>query len=275
MDDATVIPGARRAAAQVGALRIAYWEAGTGAPLLLLHGIGSAGESFAPQLAALADRFRMIAWDAPGYGGSDDHPNAKPLPRDYAAVAAGLLGALGIARAHVIGHSLGGLMAGALARHHAGRVDRLVLASVAAGYRLGPADPYPPALQGRLDDFAALGAAGVAAKRVARLCAPDARPEAVAAVQRVMAKLRMPGYAQAVALLGQGDLIADAPAIAAPTLVLCGDADVVTPPERCRAVAAAIAGAQYRSLGPVGHACSVEDPAGFNAAVATFLGAPR
>ncbi|MBL8835316.1 MAG: alpha/beta fold hydrolase [Alphaproteobacteria bacterium] len=275
MDDATFIPGARRATAQVGDLRIAFWEAGAGVPLLLLHGIGSAGESFAPQLAGLAGRFRVIAWDAPGYGGSDDHPTSKPLPRDYADVAAGLLDALGVARAHVLGHSLGGLMAGALACRHAGRVDRLILASVAAGYRLGPADPYPPALQGRLDDFAALGAAGVAEKRVARLCAPDARPEAVAAVRRVMAKLRMPGYAQAVALLGQGDLIADAPAIAAPTLVVCGDADVVTPPERCRAVAGAIAGARYRSLGPVGHGCYVEDPAGFNAAVADFLEAAR
>lgn len=272
MADATAIPGARRAQAQVGRLRIAYWEAGAGAPLLLMHGIGSAGESFAPQMAALADRFRIIAWDAPGYGGSDDHPDPKPRPQDYAAVAAGLLDALGIARAHVLGHSLGGLMAGALARHHGARVDRLILASVAAGYRLAPADPYPPALQGRLDDFAALGASGVAEKRVARLCAPDARPDAIAAVRRVMAKLRMPGYAQAVALLGQGDLIADAPAIAAPSLVICGDADVVTPPERCRAVAAAIAGARYQSLGPVGHACYVEDAPGFNAAVSAFLG---
>ena len=271
MAEGTHIPGARRAHAQVGGMRIAYWDGGAGAPLLVLHGIGSAGESFAPQFAGLADRFRIVAWDAPGYGGSDDHSSAKPRPQDYAAVAAGLLDALGIARAHVLGHSLGGLMAGALARHHAARVDRLVLASVASGYRLGPSDPYPPVLQGRLDDFAALGAAGVAEKRVARLCAPDARPEAVAAVQRVMAKLRMPGYAQAVALLGQGDLIADAPGIVTPTLVVCGDADVVTPPERCRAVAAPISGARYQSLGPVGHACYVEDAAGFNRAVGAFL----
>jgi pimeloyl-ACP methyl ester carboxylesterase len=266
---------ARRGLAQVDGLRVAYWEAGSGAPLLLLHGIGAAGESFTPQLEDLAARFRVVAWDAPGYGGSGDHALAKPSPRDYAAVAVGLLATLGIARAHVLGHSLGGLIAAALARHHPARVDRLILASTAAGYRLGPDDPYPPALQARLDDLATLGPAAMAEKRAARICAPDAEPAAVAAVQRVMAQLRPSGYAQAVALLGRGDILADAPGIAAPTLVLCGDADAITPPERCRAVAAAIGDARYESLGPVGHACYVEDPAGFDTAVAAFLtGAP-
>jgi pimeloyl-ACP methyl ester carboxylesterase len=263
--------GVRRGLAQVDGLRLAYWEAGAGPALLLLHGIGGAGESFAPQLAALADRFRVVAWDAPGYGASGDHPQTRPSPRDYAAAAAGLLAMLGIARAHVLGHSLGALIAAALARHHAERVARLILASPAAGYRLGAGQPYPPALQARLDDLAALGPSGVAEKRAAQICAPGADPAAVAAVRRVMSQLRPIGYAQAVGLLGAGDILADAPAIAAPTLVLCGDADTITPPARCQAIAAAIAGAGYQSLGPVGHACYAENPAGFAAALVAFL----
>jgi len=262
---------ARRDSAQVEGLRIAYWAAGSGAPLLLLHGIGSNGESFAPQLAGLADRFRVVAWDAPGYGGSDDHPLAKPRPRDYAAIAAGLIAALGLGRAHVVGQSLGSLMAAALARHHPGSVDRLVLASAAGGYCLGPDDAYPPALQTRLDDMAQHGPTGMADRRAKLIAGPNADAETVAAVHRVLAQTRPHGYRQAVELLKQGDLVADAPFIAAPTLVACGDLDTVTPPERCRAIAAAIPGARYQSLGPVGHGCYIEDPPGFNAAVAAFL----
>jgi pimeloyl-ACP methyl ester carboxylesterase len=261
----------RRGRAQVDGLTIAFWEAGAGAPLLLLHGIGSNGESFAPQLSGLAGRFRVIAWDAPGYGGSDDHPLPKPTPRDYARVAAGLIEALGLGRAHVVGQSLGALMAGALARHHPACVDRLVLASAAGGYRCGPDDPYPPALQTRLDDMAQLGPIGMADRRAKVIAGPKADAATVAAVHRVLAQTRPHGYRQAVELLKQGDLLADAPGIAALTLVLCGDLDTVTPPERCRAIAAAIPGAGYRSLGAVGHGCYIEDPAGFNAAVAAFL----
>lgn len=266
---------AERGSTEIDGLRIAYWTAGSGQPLLLLHGIGSNGESFAPQLAGLADRFRVIAWDAPGYGGSADHALAKPSPRDYAAVAAGLIAALGLARAHVVGQSLGALVAGALARHHPERVDRLILASPAGGYRLGPDAPYPPALQTRLDDMAQLGPTGMADRRARVIAGPNADAATVAAVHRVLAQTRAPGYRQAVELLKQGDLIADGPHIAAPTLVACGDLDTVTPPERSRAIAAAIPGARYRSLGPVGHGCTIEDPAGFNAAVRDFLaGAP-
>jgi pimeloyl-ACP methyl ester carboxylesterase len=266
----TTLP-AQRCGTQVDGLRISYWEAGAGPPLLLLHGIGSSGESFAPQLAGLAGRFRVIAWDAPGYGGSDDHPLAKPCPRDYAAIAAGLIVALGLGRAHVVGQSLGALMAGALARHHPDAVDRLVLASAARGYCLGPDAPYPPALQTRLDDMAQHGPTGMADRRAALIAGPNADAKTVAAVHRVLSQTRPHGYRQAVELLKQGDLAADAPLIRAPTLVACGDLDGVTPPERCRAIAAAIPGARYRSLGAVGHGCYLEDPAGFNVAIAAFL----
>jgi pimeloyl-ACP methyl ester carboxylesterase len=128
-------------------------------------------------------------------------------------------------------------------------------------------------VQDRLDDLAALGPAGMAAKRAARLCAPDARPEVVAEVQAIMGRVRPRGYAQASALLAQGDILADVPHIGVPTQVLVGGADVITPADKCRAVAARIPGARFAILPAVGHACYLEDPAGFNAALAAFLGA--
>jgi pimeloyl-ACP methyl ester carboxylesterase len=252
-------------------LTIAYREAGAGAPLLLLHGIGAAAESFAPQLESLARDFRVIAWDAPGYGGSSDHSEPRPTPAHYAEAAVALLDALQIERAHVLGHSLGALIAASLARRHPMRVARLILVSAASGYALTPGAAYPLALQSRLDDLEKLGPAGMAEARAARLCAPDARPAALAAVRRVMAQIRPTGYRQAVALLAQGEIARDLPHISCPTLVLCGARDVITPPDRVRALTALLRDGRYRELPGLGHACYVEAPDAFAAALHEFL----
>src|SRR6185295_9581518 len=94
---------------------ISYREAGAGTPLMLLHGIGSGSASFETQFGLPG--YRIIAWDAPGYGQSDPLPDAKPKTKDYADSLAAFLDTLGIKQAHIVGHSLGGLMAGSFARH--------------------------------------------------------------------------------------------------------------------------------------------------------------
>ena len=116
-------------------LRIGYREAGTGPAILALHGVGSSSQSFALQVEALSARFRVIAWDAPGYGGSDDY-TGEPSPGAYADIAVALLDALKIDTAHIVGHSMGGLIAAALVARHATRVSRVVLSSCASGYAL-------------------------------------------------------------------------------------------------------------------------------------------
>src|SRR5260370_17551687 len=62
---------------------LAYSEAGAGTPLVLLHGIGSAARAFDDQLAGLSDRLRVIAWDAPGYGGPTGLAPQSPKANDY------------------------------------------------------------------------------------------------------------------------------------------------------------------------------------------------
>jgi pimeloyl-ACP methyl ester carboxylesterase len=93
--------------ADVGGRTITYRRAGTGPPLLLLHGGWSDSRAWGPQLASLADEFDMIAWDAPGCGGSDDPTGPMSLD-DYADAAAALMSALRIERAHLCGLSFGG-----------------------------------------------------------------------------------------------------------------------------------------------------------------------
>jgi pimeloyl-ACP methyl ester carboxylesterase len=263
---------------RVGAAGTAITYRAAGDPgdpaLVLLHGVGSGSASWMVQLATLpAHDLRVIAWDAPGYGGSDPLPDAAPSAADYAAALARLVAALGLKRFSLLGHSLGALVAVSFCRGPAHeQVARLILASPAAGY--GKADPAQrkARIDGRLEDMARLGAAGLAEKRAAGLLSPRASADTVARVRAVMSNLRPEGYAPAVRMLGGADIFADAKDIAIPTLVLCGGADPITPEADCRGVAAAIPGARYETLAGLGHALYVEDPTRFDAAVLCFLG---
>jgi len=255
----------------VGGRRVAYREAGSGPPLLLLHGVGSGAGSWLAQLTSLANELRVIAWDAPGYGESDALPDPVPRAADYAASALGLADALGLERFVLLGHSLGAIMAAALCAHHPERVLRLVLSAPAAGYGKAPADERAQRIGPRLSEMALLGPVGLAEKRARNLLAPNASAQAIAHVRAVMGQLRPDGYAQACQLLGHADIFEDLRAIAVPTLVMCGNADAITPEDGCRRIAAAIPGAQYETLQGVGHASYIENPPQYDVALLRFL----
>ena len=130
-----------------------FLEAGSGEALVLLHGIGSAAVSFRPQLEGLSTRLRVIAWDAPGYGASTPLAMTHPEAGDYAAALHAWFGALGIERCHLVGHSLGTLIAARFAAEQPKRVLSLTLASIASGHgRLPPAERQR--LQAQRLDFA-------------------------------------------------------------------------------------------------------------------------
>ncbi|MGQ9370455.1 alpha/beta fold hydrolase [Azospirillum sp. ST 5-10] len=254
----------------IGGRTLSWIEAGQGAPLVLLHGIGSNAGSWQPLLPLLAHR-RVIAWDAPGYGGSDPLAQERPGPADYADALDALLGALDVAGAVVLGHSLGAMVAAALADRHPRRAAALVLADPAPGHGLPPDAPWPAAVADRLGDLRALGPEVFAERRAGRLCAPGAAPAAVAAVRRAMAEVRPAGYAGACSLLARGALAAAVAGLRLPGLVTCGALDAVVPPETARRVAAAFPGATYAEIPGVGHAGYAEDPAAYAAPVLSFL----
>ena len=258
---------------EAGGVRFSYCAAGAGPPLVLLHGIGSNARSWTEQLAGLGDLRRVVAWDAPGYGDSTPVGPPRPSAADYAERLVRFLDGLGLDRIVLLGHSLGALVAGSFTAARPHRVERLLLANPALGHRADPAAPLPPAAQDRLDDLAALGPAGFAAKRAPRLLSAMATPAEIARARETMATIHPDGYRQAVAMLAQGDLRADAGAIAVPTLVLSSAQDSVTPPAGSRTLVAATPNARYREIEGAGHLSYLERPAAFNAAVREFLSA--
>ena len=112
---------------------ISYRQTGSGQALVFLHGIGSQSASWLNQLETLKG-YRLIAWDAPGYGSSDFLKNEKPLPADYAEALHGFLDRLILKDVVIVGNSLGCLMAGAYAAAHPERVRSMILLDPAAGH---------------------------------------------------------------------------------------------------------------------------------------------
>ena len=95
---------------EVGGLTIAFERSGDGPPLALLHGGLSDRREWRRQLDGLSDEFTVVAWDAPGCGGSSDPPESFRMP-DYADCLASFIGALGLERPHVLGLSWGSTLA--------------------------------------------------------------------------------------------------------------------------------------------------------------------
>jgi pimeloyl-ACP methyl ester carboxylesterase len=237
---------------------------GNGAVLVCLHGIGSEPGAFDALAALLPPDLRVIAWCTPGYGDTPPLDTEWPVAADYAAALGAFVDGLGLGRFHLLGHSLGTLIAAEYARCHPQRVAGLTLVSCAQGMGVEPGAPLPAPAAARLTDLAALGPVAFARARANRLVHdPQANPALVAAVQAGMAQVRLPGYAQAVRMLASGNLTDTARHVAVATVIVVGDKDVVTPPAQSKAVWQALPAASRRRfdvLPAVGHALPQQAP---------------
>lgn len=241
---------------------IQYRQAGLGDQVthVLLHGIGSASASWAYQLGSAVGvkDLRVVAWDAPGYGQSAHLEMPEPSASSYATMLWLWLDALGVSSpVQLVGHSLGALMAASAVLQQPDRVSRAVFLAPARGY--GDAEPAErkKVVEGRLSNLEKLGPAGMANARASAMLSTHAKPWMVDAVRQTMSEVNPKGYAQAVQMLGQGNLIRDVHGIKCPMLVASGDADTITPPATCDQVAHT-AQQKRLSLGEVGHACPLE-----------------
>jgi len=258
---------------KAGALSFLDSGAAGNLPIVLLHGLGSCAESWRDQLDDLPSHgFRVIAWDQPGYGLSATLPLASPSPVDYADAVTALVDALDLSRFILLGHSLGALVAGVFAAGPAAdRLDKLILASPTAGFASAEPEVLRAKIEQRIEDMMRLGPARLAEQRAKQLLSADASPEAVARVRSALAALRPEGYVKAVRMLAQGDLMALAPKMRQPTLVISGTADLVRPEASCRRIAAALPNGRYEPLPGLGHVSYVENSGAFDSVLINFL----
>jgi pimeloyl-ACP methyl ester carboxylesterase len=264
--------------------RRAYRIMGDGPPLLLLHGIGDSSESWRPLLPTLAERYTVIAPDLLGHGQSDK-PRADYSVAAYANGMRDLLEVLGIDRATVVGHSLGGGVAAQLAYQYPDRVERLVLVAtggvsrtVTPPLRLAAAPLAEIALLPMQLPFARLGGRMiVAALRLVRhdlgrdgeniMRVFDGLPDGSArtAFNRTL-RSAVDWRGQVVTMLDRCYLTE-----AMPTLIVWGDHDGVIPVGHGKMAHAAMPGSRLEIFAGAGHFPHHHDPERFVALLDDFI----
>jgi pimeloyl-ACP methyl ester carboxylesterase len=246
--------------------RIAYASDGSGDAVLLCQGAGVAGSGWKPQVEALRDRWRCVTFDNRGFGGSTSGPRRADV-EDLAGDALAVLDALGIERAHVVGHSMGGLVAQAIALAAQSRVRTL---SLLCTFDRGGRASLPSVSVMWTGLWARIGSAGARRRTFLELVVPPA--ELAAADRDVLAAElgalfgrdlaeQPPGIYDQIRAMSRFDRRTELATLGSiPTLVVSGELDRIATPAAGRALAALIPGARYEELAGAGHALTVHGP---------------
>lgn len=248
---------------------ISYARVGTGPVVVLLHGIGGNAGQWAHQFGGIADAYDLIAWDAPGYGRSDD-PGAEWTLADYADCLAGFLDALGLEQVHLVGQSWGGVLAQEMHRRHAARLRSLVLADTLPG-GAQPEEERRAALDARLRSLETMTPAEMSRARIGALVGRDTAPETLAEIEQMLAEIRPSGYRRAAIVLAEADTLDTLPTVHIPTLVIAGELDQIVPMELAMQLRDTIPNAGWIVIRDAGHLGGQERPRQFNAALRGFL----
>ena len=247
-----------------------FRRAGTGPPLVLLHGIYGESRNWAAQLEALADEFTVVAWDAPGAGQSDDPPESFGLA-DYGDILAGLIRELDLGRSHVCAFSYSGGIALELCRRHPDVVASLTLVGAYAGWAGSlPADKVELRVQRALAQ-ADLGGEAAAREFIPELFAPEAPPDLVEEAVALASSFHPAGLRVMARASAAADLREVLPQVAVPTLVLHGAQDRRSPLSVSEALHAGIADSRLAVVDGAGHMVNLEATAEFNRLLREFL----
>ncbi|WP_216215967.1 3-oxoadipate enol-lactonase [Amycolatopsis aidingensis] len=239
-----------------------------GEVVVLSGSLGSDLRMWEPQVQPLvAAGYRVVRYDHRGHGGSPVPPGPYSIA-DLGGDLLALLDRIGAERAHLAGISLGGMTGMWLAAHAPARVSSLVLCCTSA--RLGP----PRMWAERAATVRERGTGAVAEAVVARWVTEAharAHPERMAFLREMVAATPAEGYASCCAAIERMDLLAELPAITAPTLVLAGEQDPATPPEHAELIAREVPGARLALVPGAAHLGTLEQQERFTELIVEHL----
>ena len=235
-------------------------------PLVLSNSLGADFSMWDAQAPVFAQKYHLLRYDMRGHGQSSSTAPPYSVPQ-LADDLAALADSVGIGRFHLCGLSIGGMIGMHLALYSPARLNKLVLCNTAA--KIGTDEMW----NARIDTVRNQGMAAVAKLTPARWFTPSfqsGHPDRVAASLRVLEALDLDGYIGGCSAVRDFDMRSEVSRIAVPTLVVSGTEDPAATPADGRYLAEKILGACYVELN-TSHISSVEDPAGLNAAVLSFL----
>ncbi|MBN3846614.1 MULTISPECIES: alpha/beta hydrolase [Burkholderiaceae] len=255
-----------------GAPRIAFSERGTGELVLFLHGIGGNRSNWYRQLVSIGTFAHAVSWDARGYGASDDY-DGKVTITDFAHDVLRLIDHCGAARVHLVGLSLGGRIAQRFTLQYPQRVASLTLVDTRPDTR----DTRTPEereafLAARAQPLLAGKTPADIAPAVARgLAGPKITEAALDELVASISILRTDSYLKTIEANLNDDFVGDLSRIVAPTLVMVGEYDTLTPPVLAQELAASIPNATLKVIPESGHLSNIENPEQFDLSLMQFL----
>jgi len=255
---------------------ITYLNTGSGGtPIVCLHGIGGNVESFRPQLDHIGNFNRIIAWNMPGYGGSKRLEQTSFTT--LAAALASFLDALDIDKVHLIGQSIGGMIAQEFAITHSDRVENLVLIATTPSFGGRDEQFRENFLKARLkplDDGLTL--ADLAVKFVPEIVGSAASPEAIRSATQSMAAVPADSYRDTIECLVTFNRRAELADIAARTCLIAGSEDKNAPARTMKKMAERMSEklprAEFHEIEGAGHLINLEVPEICNEIIMNFLG---
>ena len=253
-------------------MRVPGFEKRGDAPetLILLHGIGAGAEMFSPQLEGLSDRFTVIAWNMPGYG-------ETPLEGEmtFEALSGALLALidhLGIEKANLLGHSIGGMIAQEFYARHPERVRSLILSGTTSAFGGRDGEFQKKFVADRLAPLdAGKTIPELAAAFVPRLVGSASLASAVEIARDAMSRLSPETYREVIRCLATFDRREELADISVPTLLIAGEEDTNAPLKSMKRIAEQIEGARFETMAGIGHLAPLEAPDAYNGLIREFL----
>lgn len=250
---------------------IHYEKKGEGKPLVILHGLGNNSQSWRRQLDQLSKTFKVIAWDAPGYGKSSNQEEEFQHFSQFADVLKEFIEGLGFESVYLLGHSMGSAIAIDFTSRFPEKVDALILADPTRGSAGVSPEENKKRLQNRLNSINMLEPAELAKKRVKGLLAPNVDEKIKKEAERIMSQVRPAGYRSVSYSLFNLNQMKVYPTISVPTLIICGELDQVTPVSESEIIHKLVPQSELDIVPSTGHLCYQEDPNTFNKFVKHFL----
>lgn len=237
---------------------------------VFLHGISSGSESWSNQMAALSGKTSLLAWNAPGYGNSEQVEQDTPTALDYSQRLLRLLESKNIHRINLIGHSLGALIAAGFTAKYPAKVGKLILVNPAQGYGEFHQSKQDEVAKMRPKLLRELGGAEMARQRSHALLF-EASADKVALLEKIMAQISIEGFEKSSRLLAYDSIHHYLSKIDKPVDLIYGTEDSITTPKIMFGIEARHRNISLHAIESASHLSYLDQPDRFNQVLLSII----